>query len=74
MKIGSIKYQLFIYKSKTNRKGLTPIYCKLFYGDHLKIISTSVKVNPQHWDNTKYQIINSDNLTNRQYDYYFSKK
>jgi len=58
MKIGSINYQLFIYKSKTNRKGLAPIYCKLFYGDHLKIISTSIKVNPSDWDGNKYQIVN----------------
>lgn len=58
MKIGSINYQLFVYKSKTNRKGLAPIYCKLFYGDQLKIISTSIKVNPSDWDGNKYQIVN----------------
>ncbi len=58
MKIGSINYQLFIYKSKTNRKGLAPIYCKLFYRDQLKIISSGIKVNPSDWDNNKYQIVN----------------
>ena len=58
MKIGSINYQLFIYKSKTNRKGLAPIYCKLFHGEHLKIISTGIKVNPSDWDGNKYQIVN----------------
>ncbi len=63
MKIGSINYQLFIYKSKTNRKGLAPIYCKLFHVDHLKIISTGIKVNPRDWDINKYHIIN-DELNN----------
>lgn len=58
MKIGSINYQLFLYKSKINRKGKAPIYCKLFYGDQLKLISTNIKVNPSDWDNNKYQVIN----------------
>jgi len=60
MKIGSINYQLFIHKSKTNSKGLAPIYCKLFHVDHLKIISTGIKVNPRDWDRSKYQIVNDE--------------
>jgi integrase/recombinase XerD len=62
MKIGSINYQLFIYTSKTNTKGYAPVYCKLFYGNKLKLLSTGVSIQPCNWDIIKYQVYPKDEI------------
>jgi hypothetical protein len=62
MKIGSIHYQLFVYKSKTNLRGKAPLYCKLASGGKLKLISTSISINPKYWDASKYTVSSKDEL------------
>jgi len=62
MKIGSIHYQLFVYKSKTNLRGKAPLYCKLASGGKLKLISTGISINPKYWDTAKYTVSSKDEL------------
>ena len=42
MKIGSISYSLFLYKSKVNNNGKAPIYCKLSHNGAIKLVSTDI--------------------------------
>ncbi len=60
MKIGSLTYTLFLNKSKVNARGLSPIYCKLYYGNEIRVFSTSISVEYTHWDSRRTTIINCD--------------
>ena len=60
MKIGSISYCLFLYKSRVNVRGLCPIYCKICYNNEVKLISTSISVASTYWDSRHSTVVNSD--------------
>ena len=60
MKIGRLSYTLFLNKSKINIRGLCPIYCKLYYGSDIRVISTSISVPIENWDGRRTLVVNSD--------------
>jgi len=49
MKIGSVHFSFFLYKTKINKHGLAPIYCRLIQNDKEKFISTSIRVPPENF-------------------------
>ncbi len=73
MKIGSIHYQLFIYKSKINNKGTAPLYCKLIFEKKIKLVSTGISVNPKYWDASKLRITSKDDLNNNLFEIWKQK-
>jgi integrase/recombinase XerD len=73
MKIGSIRYQFFIYKAKTNLKGRAPIYCKLLFEGKIKLLSTGINVYHHQWDASKYCISSKDELNKKIFEVWKSK-
>lgn len=73
MKIGSIRYQFFIYKAKVNLKGRAPIYCKLLFDGKIKLLSTGISIYQHHWDATKYCISSKDELNKKIFEVWKNK-
>jgi len=55
MKQQTMKILFYLNKSKTNQKGVCPIYCRITFLKKRKEFSTGQFVNPKYW-NSKKQI------------------
>ncbi len=51
-----MKVLFLLYKSKTNKKGLCPIKCRLTLNKERKEFSTGLFINPKYWNNTQQKI------------------
>lgn len=60
MKIGSINFYFLVYKSKINKKGFAPIYCRISKDKTTKWLSTSIFVIPTEF-NSRDQRLSSEN-------------
>jgi len=61
----SISILFYLNKSKTNKKGLCPIKCRITYKEKRKEFSTGEFMNPSEW-NTKHQKARSYSIANQQ--------
>lgn len=55
-----MKTLLWIYRSRVDKMGQSPIMVRLILGNEIKNISTGVKINAQAWDSQKQRIKGSD--------------
>ncbi|SNR68482.1 Site-specific recombinase XerD [Lutibacter agarilyticus] len=58
-----INIRFLLYISKTNRKGVCPIRCRITYNKNRKEFSTGLFINPEYWD-SKQQIAEPPNKEN----------
>lgn len=65
MKIGGINYYIFVYKSKENKQGKAPIYCRLTYLNQCKMISSGVFINPQSFSPSDQNILGVKTIESR---------
>ena len=63
-----MKILFILSKSRTNKQGLAPIYCRLTYNGSQKTFSTGLFINPNHWNSKKQKALvpDDDNYTNNQ--------
>lgn len=54
-----MKILYLLYKSKTNKKGMCPIRCRITFNKIRKEFSTGLFINPNHW-NSKFQLVDED--------------
>jgi site-specific recombinase XerD len=55
----ALKLYFFIYKAKTNSKGLAPIMFRLRYNDQTSQLATGYFIKPKDWVNDKSQVKNT---------------
>ena len=67
MKIGSINFYFFVYKSKVNKIAKAPIYCRLSQGDQTKLVSTSIFIPLEDFSTKDQSIISTDILAVKVY-------
>ncbi|RPE05795.1 site-specific integrase [Chitinophaga lutea] len=53
MELNTFKVQLVLKTNKTNKKGLVPIFAKIFLNGQKAEISTNRSIDPQQWMNSK---------------------
>ena len=63
-----MKILFILSKSRTNKQGLAPIYCRLTYNGSQKTFATRLFINPDHWNSKKQKafVPDDDNYTNNQ--------
>jgi len=63
-----MKTLFILSKSRTNKKGLAPIYCRLTFNKSRKTFTTGLFVQPKYWNSKKQKAFISDdnNYTNNQ--------
>jgi site-specific recombinase XerD len=55
-----LKVYFFVYKAKTNSKGLAPIVLRLKYQSQKEQVYTGFSIKPQNWNKDKYQVKNGE--------------
>ena len=53
MEINKLNILFVISKSRINKAGLAPLFCRITYQDDRKQFATGLFINPLHWQNTK---------------------
>lgn len=51
MKLSKLNILFIISKSRVNRQGLAPLFCRLTYKDEKKQFATGLFINPKQWQN-----------------------
>lgn len=53
MEINKLNILFVISKSRINKAGLAPLFCRITYQDNRKQFATGLFINPTHWQNSK---------------------
>ncbi|UKB84885.1 recombinase [Chryseobacterium sp. MEBOG06] len=53
MEINKLNILFVISKSRINKVGLAPLFCRITYQDQRKQFAIGLFINPTHWQNTK---------------------
>src|SRR5690606_23917246 len=53
MEVGKLNILFVISKSRVNKAGMAPLFCRLTYQEERKQFATGLFVNPQQWQNHK---------------------